>query len=140
MLYGCLNCGSYFLDPEFDEHDEPAYCPECGSRDWTPVELDEDDFDPKKKTRSLRRKTDFKKAIRKKKIINGYGWDYYSNLHQYSKNKIHCSCPMCRAKTAKTKLHTWGPGGKNWKMSDRRKIEELKDQLNEPFEDDKYLC
>ena len=20
-----------------------------------------------------------------------YGWDYYDNLHQYSKNKIHCS-------------------------------------------------
>lgn len=24
---------------------------------------------------------------------------YYDNLHQYSKNKIHCSCPMCAAKT-----------------------------------------
>ena len=23
----------------------------------------------------------------------------YRNLHQYSKNKIHCSCPMCSAKT-----------------------------------------
>ena len=25
--------------------------------------------------------------------------DYYDNLHQYSKNKIHCSCPVCSAKT-----------------------------------------
>ena len=25
--------------------------------------------------------------------------DYYDNLHQYSKNKIHCSCPMCQRKT-----------------------------------------
>ena len=26
-----------------------------------------------------------------------YGW--YNNLHQYGKNKIHCSCPDCSAKT-----------------------------------------
>ena len=25
--------------------------------------------------------------------------DYYDNLHQYSKNKIHCSCPICSTKT-----------------------------------------
>jgi len=43
-----------------------------------------------------KRHNDWKKAIRKKKIINAYGWDYYDNLHQYSKNKIHCSCPLCR--------------------------------------------
>lgn len=131
MLYGCFNCGSYFLYPEFDEYDEPAYCPECGSRDWTSVDLDEDDFKPEKRGRSVRRKTDFKKAIRKKKIINGYGWDYYSNLHQYSKNKIHCSCPLCRAKTAKRKLKICGPGGKNWTMTDRRKLDELDSQIEE---------
>ena len=25
--------------------------------------------------------------------------DYYDNLHQFSKNKIHCSCPICSTKT-----------------------------------------
>lgn len=47
------------------------------------------------RNRAEKRHNDWKKAIRKKKIINAYGWDYYDNLHQYSKNKIHCSCGMC---------------------------------------------
>lgn len=49
------------------------------------------------------RKLSFQKAIRKKRIIDRYSWSkdypYYDNLHQYSKNKIHCSCPMCSQKT-----------------------------------------
>ena len=44
-----------------------------------------------------------RKAKRKKRICDYYYWNreypYYDNLHQYSKNKIHCSCPMCSAKT-----------------------------------------
>lgn len=58
-----------------------------------------------------RRKKDFSKAIRKKKIADAIypigdekTWEYYSNLHQYSKNKIHCSCPMCSAKTRRNKV------------------------------------
>ena len=75
-----------------------------------------------------KRQNDWKKAIRKKKIINAYGWDYYDNLHQYSKNKIHCSCPLCRSKTAKGK-QSWGSSAKNWPMTDKRSIEEMEDQL-----------
>lgn len=49
------------------------------------------------KTRAERRKNDYSKAIRKKNIAeHNYGFSYYDNLHQYSKNKIHCSCPLCR--------------------------------------------
>lgn len=81
------------------------------------------------RTQAEKRHNDWKKAIRKKKIINAYGWDYYDNLHQYSKNKIHCSCPMCRAKTGKRK--TWGTNHKNWPFSDKKRIEEMKDQLME---------
>ena len=52
------------------------------------------------RTKAERRKNDFKKAIRKKNIVESfYGYTWYNNLHQYSKNKIHCSCPMCSAKT-----------------------------------------
>jgi hypothetical protein len=77
-----------------------------------------------------KRHNDWKKAIRKKKIINAYGWDYYDNLHQYSKNKIHCSCPMCRAKTSKKKMRaSWGPGGKNWSIADEKRIDEMQDQI-----------
>ena len=52
------------------------------------------------RTKAERRKNDYKKAIRKRDIAEKhYGFSYYDNLHQYSKNKIHCSCPMCTAKT-----------------------------------------
>ena len=68
------------------------------------------------RNRGWRRKKDFSKAKRKRDIDfhDIYWWDYkksnnsldfsskvgiYHNLHQYSKNKIHCSCSMCSAKT-----------------------------------------
>ena len=54
------------------------------------------------RTRAERRKNDFNKAIRKKNIAERhYGFAYYDNTHQYSKNKIHCSCPLCSSKTRK---------------------------------------
>lgn len=50
--------------------------------------------------RALRRHYNKKKALRKKKISRAvYGIDYYDNLHQYSDNKIHCSCGICRFKS-----------------------------------------
>ena len=73
--------------------------------------------------RAWRRYKNYTKAKRKREIdLNDrIRWDYsiynnpikpgyyssnykpkygmYDNLHQYSKNKIHCSCPMCSAKT-----------------------------------------
>jgi rubredoxin len=52
---------------------------------------------------------------------------YYKNLHQYSKNKIHCSCPMCSAKT-KNKGNSKQKGmapSINYKISDVRKIQKL---------------
>ena len=53
--------------------------------------------------RGWRRKKDFSKAKRKMEINNIiFSIDnilFYDNLHQYSKNKIHCSCPLCSAKT-----------------------------------------
>lgn len=55
---------------------------------------------------------------------------YYKNLHQYSKNKIHCSCPMCSAKT-RNKGHSRYKGmvpGINYKISDVRKIQKLEYQ------------
>lgn len=79
------------------------------------------------RTTAEKRHNDWRKAIRKRKIINAYGWDYYDNLHQYSKNKIHCSCPMCRAKTGKRK--NWGTNRKNWSIADTKRIEEMQDQI-----------
>ena len=56
-------------------------------------------------------------------------WEYYSNLHQFSKNKIHCSCPMCSAKTRnkgkrRQLAHGFVPS-LNYKISDLRKIQRL---------------
>lgn len=43
------------------------------------------------------KKIDWTKAKRKSSISSRIlGHSYYNNLHQYSKNKIHCSCPLCR--------------------------------------------
>lgn len=74
------------------------------------------------------------KALRKRKIdqeIYCYyyrdGGGFYDNLHQYSKNKIHCSCPMCSAKT-RNKGHSRHKGmvpGINYKISDVKKIQRL---------------
>ena len=71
-----------------------------------------------------KRHNDWKKAIRKRKIINAYGQDYYDNLHQYSKNKIHCSCPICSAKT-NNKGRQWGTGKRNWTIADKKRIDSL---------------
>ena len=55
------------------------------------------------RNRGWRRKKDFSKAKRKKSIdIELSSWNNilcYNNLHQYSKNKIHCSCAICSTKT-----------------------------------------
>ena len=78
-----------------------------------------------------KRHNDYKKAIRKRKIDREtspkcWSHDWYDNLHQYSKNKIHCSCPMCAAKTNNRGRYAYyGGGSMNWKTSDRRKLDEM---------------
>jgi len=81
-------------------------------------------------TRAKRRKEDWHHAIHKKKISSRYAGNYgwYKHLHEYSKNKIHCSCPICSGKTR-------AAGKKDdWTMQDKRRIEEMKEQENETEE------
>lgn len=85
---------------------------------------------------SMNRYNSRMKALRKRRIDSevswhpsGYGWPstMYDNLHQYSKNKIHCSCPMCSAKTrnkGSSKQKGMAPSI-NYKISDQRKIDRL---------------
>ena len=52
------------------------------------------------RTRAERRHNDWTKAWRKRHISDQYScWGpdehWYPYVHQYSKNKIHCSCGMC---------------------------------------------
>lgn len=78
------------------------------------------------KTRAERRKDDFTKAIRKRDICREhYGFEYYDNLHQYSKGKIHCSCPLCANKVGK-----YG-NTPNYNHSDEKKIESMNERVKE---------
>lgn len=97
--------------------------------------------------RAWRRKKSYSKARRKRVIdISRYPHQnlivfdfkgtigFYDNLHQYSKNKIHCSCPMCSPKT-NNKKNKYVPS-KNYKISELRKINSMMDDLNNLLEDD----
>lgn len=71
-----------------------------------------------------------RKAKRKKRICDYYYWNreypYYDNLHQYSKNKIHCSCPICSPKTRNKGKRRYRDGNYSrslhYKASDLRKL------------------
>ena len=78
-----------------------------------------------------KRHNDWKKAIRKRNITRTWrlNTDYYDNLHQYSKNKIHCSCALCACKTKGKKAKRLAGSAKNWSVADERRIEEMKDQI-----------
>lgn len=72
--------------------------------------------------RGEKRKIDFTHALRKKKKAETkFSSPYYDNLHQYSKNKIHCSCPDCSGKTSRD----------GYTNSDKKKLLNFEEQLNE---------
>lgn len=81
------------------------------------------------RTRAERRHKDWSKAKRKAKISKeNFGFNLYDNLHEYSKNKIHCSCGLCRAKTKnKGPHHPWFPSV-NWMLRDRKRVENMVDE------------
>ena len=87
------------------------------------------------------REVSMRKARRKKRIdkeIWVCGWsggNYYNNLHQYSKNKIHCSCPMCSPKTRNKGRRD----RKNYMRSLNYKMSELKRQIAMDEEMIEYL-
>ena len=81
----------------------------------------QENFQGKDKRRAARRKKDTAKAMRKRRLCREvHGNDWYKSLHEYSKNKIHCSCGMCRFRSV------FDPDNKP--MSDIRKLASLKDQ------------
>ena len=81
------------------------------------------------RTRAWRRHKNYTKAKRKRRIDLDVSWYFdplfrgrYRNLHQYSKNKIHCSCPMCAVKTRNKgqRKKRWAPA-LNYGMQDKRR-------------------
>lgn len=82
----------------------------------------------KNRATAERRHKNIVKAVRKKKLSKIIYGDYelYKNLHQYSKNKIHCSCPLCAAKTKSRYFQGFHRlGKKNWDIKDLKKLEAL---------------
>lgn len=91
-------------------------------------------FVNKSRSRAYNRDVSIRKAIRKQRISQevfprGYEYPYYDNLHQYSKNKVHCSCPDCNAKTRNKGHRRYKPGNYhdslNYKAADMREIERM---------------
>ena len=66
------------------------------------------------------RDVSIRKALRKRRLAREiyHSWgssdqEYYDNLHQFSKNKIHCSCPCCSTKTRNKGHRRYKPGNYN---------------------------
>lgn len=79
------------------------------------------------RTLAEKRHNDWTKAIRKQKICKERdGSDWYPHLHQYSKNKIHCSCPLCKPKTRHHRpafgMEKGRRGGRRWRHTDVKRI------------------
>lgn len=79
------------------------------------------------------RDVSIRKALRKRRLAreiyhsqNNPKWEYYDNLHQFSKNKIHCSCPCCSTKTRNKGHRRYKPGNYNrnlnYKASELRRL------------------
>ena len=86
-----------------------------------------DDCLPKDKARGERRLTNIRTALNKRNTARRvYRYDWYDNLHEYSKGKIHCSCYMCRIRSNNKKCIINEPP-----MRDKRKLLKIKQELTE---------
>lgn len=93
----------------------------------------------KPSSRARARDLMWRKALRKRRIDHDVSyWPMYDNLHEYSKNKIHCSCPYCSAKTRNKGRRRWKDGNYarsiNYKMSDLRRQLEMDEDEKDFFD------
>ena len=94
----------------------------------------------RRKTSAYNRDVSRRKALRKRRIAeevysDGKEYPYYDNLHQYSKNKIHCSCPLCSVKTKNKGKRRKG----NFHRSINYKLADLKRQISMDDEELEYI-
>ena len=94
----------------------------------------------KKNSRRYSRKMSYIKALRKQRIdkdTSAGRWSpYYNNLHQYSKGKIHCSCPLCSSKTRNKGHRRYNQG--NYSPSMNYSIRDLRRILAMDFSEDEF--
>ena len=90
------------------------------------------------------RDVSIRKALRKRRISR-YDYcyrveekDYYDNLHQYSKNKVHCSCPSCQTKTRNKGHRRYRKGGQyraiNYKRHDLIRMIDMDQDIAESLD------
>lgn len=110
------------------------------------------------RTRAWRRYKNYTKAKRKRDIDVSVSWHsnfwlnldnilnrgMYNNLHQYSKNKIHCSCPWCSPRTRNKGRHrntkNYAPSINYGMMDKKRQMAMDEDIKNfENFENENYI-
>ena len=96
----------------------------------------------KPRSQAYNRDVSIRKALRKRRIAREVYYDgdthpYYNNLHQYSKNKIHCSCFMCSAKTCNKGKHRNLHG--NYSPSLNYRISELRKQRSMDADERDYF-
>ena len=97
------------------------------------------------RNRGWRRKKNFSKAKRKRDIdiaVNFNPWfSYaenhclYNSLNEYSKNKVHCSCGLCTAKTRnkghrRNRPKNYMPSI-NYDIHDKRKLDSMNDEVKD---------
>ena len=77
-----------------------------------------------------------RKALRKKRISDTYHLyqnhdPWFDNVHQYSKNKIHCSCHCCSTKTRNKGRRQRGNYRRsiNYKKADLIQMMSMDDQM-----------
>ena len=103
--------------------------------------------------RAWRRYKNYTKAKRKRDIdLYDFRWNYpiyhnpikpnyytpntkikygmYDNLHQYSKNKVHCSCPYCSAKTRNKSRRRYA-SSINYRRMDLRRQQAMTADIND---------
>jgi hypothetical protein len=96
----------------------------------------------KTRTSAYNRDVSRRKALRKRRITQHY-WGiseehpYYDNLHQFSKNKIHCSCPMCSTKTRNKGSRRYHSG--NYMKHINYKASELRRQVSMDYDEADYF-
>ena len=94
----------------------------------------------KRNSSAYNRDVSRRKALRKRRIAREiYPYmdrDYYDNLHQFSKNKIHCDCSMCSAKTRNKGKRRYKSG--NYMRHINYKVSELKRQISMDDEEFEY--
>ena len=96
----------------------------------------------KNRSKEYNRHKSFVKAKRKQKISRSiyssafWSGDYYNNLHQYSKNKIHCSAECY--KTRNKGNRRW-KRPHNWSRSLNYKASDLRRQVSMDYEENEYI-